>query len=132
MFIVLNTFAMVSVSMYISSLNGKSLVKQIVPILLFLTLLILTLFIAVYILCKKVVEDKSQKVLRRTCRASVVSVYPVLPSSAPDATSHMEKLQTELTHLKSTVLDQSTRMEEMQRMLVSLQAKVDDLTAPSP
>jgi hypothetical protein len=146
-FIVLNTFAMVLLSMYISSLNGKSLDQQLIPITLFLMLLMLTLVIAIYILCKKVVNDKSQKVLHRPRRASTVSVHPVLPSSsAPAATSHMEELQTELTNLKSTVHDQSmkmedqstkmedqsTKMEEMQRMLVSLQAKVDFLTAPSP
>ncbi|GMI48739.1 hypothetical protein TrCOL_g4668 [Triparma columacea] len=146
-FIVLNTFAMVLLSMYISSLNGKSLTQQLFPIVLFLLLLILTLIIAIYILCKKVVNDKSQKVLHRPRRASTVSFHPVLPSSpAPAATSHVEELQTELTNLKSTVHDQSTKMEdqntkmedqstkmeEMQRMLVSLQAKVDFLTAPSP
>jgi hypothetical protein len=114
-FIVLNTFAMVLVSMYISSLNGKSLSQQFGPILLFLALLTLTLIIAIHILCKKVVNDKSQKVLHRPRRASTVSVRPVLPSSsAPAATSHVEELQTE--------------MEEMQRMLVSLQAKMDSLT----
>ena len=154
MFIVLNTSAMVLLSMYISSLNGKSLSQQLFPILFFLILLMLTLIIAIHILCKKVVNDKSQKVLHRPRRASTVSVHPVLPSSAaPAATSHVEELQTELTNLKSTVRDQSmkmedqrtkmedqrtkmedqsTKMEEMQRMLVSLQAKVDSLTAPSP
>ena len=131
-FIVLNMFAMVLLSMYISSLNGKSLTQQKDPISLLILLLIFTLFIAVYVLCKKVVEDKSKKVLHRPRRASAVSVHRVFPSSAPAATSHVEELQTELTNLKSTVHDQSTKMEEMQRMLVSLQAKVDDLTAPSP
>mmetsp|Transcript_21895 Transcript_21895/g.45610 ORF Transcript_21895/g.45610 Transcript_21895/m.45610 type:complete len:503 (-) Transcript_21895:32-1540(-) len=157
-FIVLNTFAMVMVSMYISSLNGKSLSQQFYPITYFIQLLIPTLFVAIYILCKKVVNDKSQIVLHRPRRASAVSVHRVLPSSsAPAATSHVEELQSELTDLKSTVHDQSTKMEDMQRMLVSLQAKVkstvhdqstkmeemqrmlmslqakvDDLTAPSP
>eukprot|EP00520_Triparma_pacifica_P010234 CAMPEP_0118641306 /NCGR_PEP_ID=MMETSP0785-20121206/5210_1 /TAXON_ID=91992 /ORGANISM="Bolidomonas pacifica, Strain CCMP 1866" /LENGTH=424 /DNA_ID=CAMNT_0006532739 /DNA_START=143 /DNA_END=1413 /DNA_ORIENTATION=- len=75
-FIVLNTLTLIFLSMYLSSLNGKTLGHQLEAVMLLTAIAISTIFVATYVMCNRVINDKVEKVLTRPQRASTANAPP--------------------------------------------------------